>query len=164
MGAARLTGRMARLQALNVWIALVERRGAWAGVRGSADSTMSGAGAAAEADFALEAAAIGGVAAHIDGLAALLAVPGPGDEHASQVTGFRVYEISLRAKFKLGGGGRRRAGGSGDRRRGRPHRRPGRAAGGARRRRRAREPGEGVYGLGSLGFSTLCLAIMHLHD
>lgn len=33
----------------------------------------------------LEAAAIGGVAAHIEGLAALLAVPGAGDEHASQV-------------------------------------------------------------------------------
>lgn len=69
-----------------MWIALVERRGAWAGVRSSADSTMSGAGAAAEADVALEAAAIGGVAAHIDGLAALLAVPGAGDEHASQVS------------------------------------------------------------------------------
>ncbi|KAK9832575.1 hypothetical protein WJX81_000047 [Elliptochloris bilobata] len=65
--------RPRRVQALNVWIALVERRGAWAGVRSSADSALSGASAAAEADSALEAAAIGGVAAHIDGLAALLA-------------------------------------------------------------------------------------------
>ena len=82
-----------RAQALNVWIALVERRGAWAGVRGSADSAMSGAGAAAEADIALEAAAIGGVAAHIDGLAALLAVPGASNEHASQVSWNTLLEF-----------------------------------------------------------------------
>lgn len=102
-----------------MWIALVERRGAWAGVRGSADSAMSGAGAAAEADVALEAAAIGGVAAHIDGLAALLAVPS--DEHASQVKGLRVSVLGLAFRSPLGGGGRRCAGGGRDRGRGCPH-------------------------------------------
>ena len=82
------SGYRALAQALNVWIALVERRGAWAGVRGSAEGALSSASATAEADVALEAAAIGGVAAHIDGLAALLAVPGTGDERASQVSSF----------------------------------------------------------------------------
>lgn len=80
-----------------MWIALVERRAAWAGVRGSADSASSLAAAAAEAEAALEAAAVGGVAAHVDGLAALLAVAGAPDEHAVQaslrarVEAFRVY-------------------------------------------------------------------------
>jgi hypothetical protein len=67
-----------------VWIALVERRGAWASVRGGGGGPGGAPAAAAEADAAVEAAAIGGVAAHIDGLAALLAVAGAPDEHAVQ--------------------------------------------------------------------------------
>ncbi len=67
-----------------MWIALVERRGAWASVRGGGGGPGGAPAAAAEADAAVEAAAIGGVAAHIDGLAALLAVAGAPDEHAVQ--------------------------------------------------------------------------------
>jgi len=80
-------------QALNVWIALIERRNAWAGVRSSADSTLSTALATAEADAALETAAINGVAAHIDSLAALLTVEGAPSEHACQAR--VMFDMSL---------------------------------------------------------------------